>query len=294
MLFLKLFFFLVSSCSLLTAVAFAGSGSTTNNLDADPSTPAATFVAAPIEVNEILQVRTPSNGPVAIPTPNPSNPLEVFHNIIKRLVTNILRTFRQILNRLEHWVIHTSNNLELLESRNLFGPMFNKLLRRIAGWMRGFVRTESDCVGRVLCELAYQSSGYIPLSVRQATLIYFTTNQDVNQYYQPLANGFVNAQSCSLLYNRCNHQRFYSHLEQFNVTVPDLLLLSRGETETDELDDLEAAESSAVLTQDATATTAAVPVVSTLFGMPMSIQKVPETLTKIVTEAKPKVSIPNI
>lgn len=189
------------------------------------------------------------------------SPIQVFHNIVKRVIVNFLRIIQQTIRRIQHWVIHTSNYLELLEAKNMFGPLFNKILHRVVAWMRSFASTESDCIGRVLCEMTDQASHYIPSSLKQVALIYFSSNQGANMYYQPLANGFVNSQSCSLLYARCNHEQFFAHLDQFNVSVPEFM--SRAEVDQ---------------------------VVTSSFGMPMSSRA--EVTAQVASVVAPTVQAP--
>lgn len=171
--------------------------------------------------NELVELngRTPPGppgGPGGLPS---TSPLGLLHRIATRLIANVLKVVRRILHRVQIWVLQTSDYLELMQARRFFGPALNQILDRLVGWMRQFAGEESACIGRVLCELSDQAGNYMPAAMKQMLLIYFSTNQDQNLYYQPLANGFVSRASCPLLYGKCNQNAFLAHLESFNATV---------------------------------------------------------------------------
>ena len=170
---------------------------------------------SPLE-NEITEKANIFTNPLTPPRPG-----NLIHRILKRFLAAVIRLLRVLLHKFQSWVLHTSNYLELLEVRQVFGPAIGKLIHRLVVWLRSFVTRENECIGRVLCELSDQASGIIPGSLKQVLLIYFSANQQASHYYQPLANGFISQSSCARLYSQCDQQSFLNKLDHLNVTVPD-------------------------------------------------------------------------
>lgn len=177
------------------------------------------------------------------PGMNPMTPLRpglILHHLIRKFIMALIRLLKSILRRIQEWVLRTSDYLELLEARNIFGPFFSRLLHRLATWLRSFVTTEGECIGRVLCEVSDQASAFLPASLKQVLLIYFSANQDfASFYYQPLANGFISPSSCARLYSSCDQARFLQSVEQMNVTVPHFLEREEDELAAAEMESVE-------------------------------------------------------
>ncbi|KAH9403262.1 hypothetical protein TYRP_015145 [Tyrophagus putrescentiae] len=177
------------------------------------------------------------------PGMNPMTPLRpglILHHLIRKFIMALIRLLKSILRRIQEWVLRTSDYLELLEARNIFGPFFSRLLHRLAVWLRSFVTTEGECIGRVLCEVSDQASAFLPASLKQVLLIYFSANQDfASFYYQPLANGFISPSSCARLYSSCDQARFLQSVEQMNVTVPHFLEREEDELAAAEMESVE-------------------------------------------------------
>lgn len=174
---------------------------------------------APTNVSPVLSELTEKA--VSNPATGTLSPIQMFHQILKRMLANCIYIMRQILQRIQHWILHTTDYLEILQARQILPQMLNRVLQNVVVWMRGFVQSEYQCIGRVLCEFSDQASNYMPVGLKQVFMIYLSTNQESNLYYRPLANGFISASSCPLLYGRCDQQGFLQKLEHFNVTIPE-------------------------------------------------------------------------